>query len=365
MEQVEVLVVGAGAAGVGIGVALKKLELNFGILERHKVGASFTKWPKETRFITPSFTSNAFNLPDLNALTPDTSPAFTLGKEHPSGVEYARYLGALAQHYELPVAQKTTLTRIEKLDEGFIVYTNDGAIQTRFVIWAVGEFQFPRYSIPGSEVGIHYGRVKSWESLEGNQHLIVGGYESGIDAAHQLAMQGKQALVLDPQAPWDSDSGEPSLDLSPYTHERLEAAMDTGLVKLARLEVQQIEQRDRHYELHHAEGTIRTPTPPIIATGFGGGFEKLQGLLEFEGQRPILSEHDESTVAPGLFLAGPKVNHRDTAFCFIYKFRGRFPVVASAIADRLEVDTAVLEIYRKRSMWADDLEACCDSRCAC
>lgn len=365
MEQVEVLVVGAGAAGVGIGVALKKLGLSFGILERHKVGASFLKWPKETRFITPSFTSNAFNLPDLNALTPDTSPAFTLGKEHPSGAEYARYLGALVQHYELPVAEKTALKRIEKHSDGFMVHTSDGAIQSQFVIWAVGEFQFPRYSIPGSEVGLHYGRVNSWKNLEGQQHLIVGGYESGIDAACQLARQGKQALVLDPLGPWDSDSGEPSTDLSPYTHERLEALMDTGLIKLARLEIERIEHLEGHYQLHHAEGAIRTPTPPIIATGFGGGFEQLQDLLEFEGHRPILSEQDESTLTPGLFLAGPKVNHRNTAFCFIYKFRGRFPVVASAIAERLGVDTAPLEPYRTRSMWADDLEACCDSRCAC
>lgn len=98
VEETDVLIVGAGPAGIGLGVALQKITARFSILERDKIGASFRRWPKETRMITPSFTSNAFNLPDLNALTPDTSLAYSLGREHPSGKEYAMYLTALARH---------------------------------------------------------------------------------------------------------------------------------------------------------------------------------------------------------------------------------------------------------------------------
>lgn len=83
MEEKDILIVGAGPAGIGLGVALQKISARFGILERAKTGASFRRWPQETRMITPSFTSNAFNLPDLNALTPETSPAYSLGREHP------------------------------------------------------------------------------------------------------------------------------------------------------------------------------------------------------------------------------------------------------------------------------------------
>ena len=52
--QLDVLIVGAGAAGVGVGVALINAGIeHFGILERKEVGASFSGWPVETRFITP------------------------------------------------------------------------------------------------------------------------------------------------------------------------------------------------------------------------------------------------------------------------------------------------------------------------
>ncbi|MDX2007027.1 MAG: NAD(P)/FAD-dependent oxidoreductase [Meiothermus sp.] len=367
MERLDVLVVGAGAAGVGIGVALSKLELNFGILERHAVGHSFAQWPLETRFITPSFTSNAFNLPDLNAVTPDTSPAFSLGKEHPSGPEYAKYLKGLARHYGLPISEGVSVERVEQLldQEGFIVHTDDGRFHTRFLIWATGEFQFPLYPIEGSEHGIHYGKVKSWGQVRGDKHVVLGGYESGMDAAYNLALLGKEVIVLDPNAPWESQEGEPSVDLAPFTRERLQGLINSGRITLAQLGVDKVEKKRDHYLIHHQEGAIKASNPPIVATGFGGGLEPLDDLFEVVDGKPLLSEKDESTAAKGLFLVGPKVNHLDTAFCFIYKYRARFPVVAEEIGKRLGADTSALELYRKRGMWADDLQACCTSRCAC
>merc|ERR1711871_605449 len=69
---------------------------------------------------------------------------------------------------------------------------------------------------------------------------------------------------------------------------------------------------------------------------------------------PSLNSMDESTKTPGLFMVGPGVYHKislgekdkdandgqselEFIFCFLYKFRARFPVVASAIADKLGI----------------------------
>ena len=80
VEKKEIVIIGAGAAGVGMGVTLTELGMSdFVILEKEKVGNSFANWPQETRFITPSFTSNGFGMSDLNAVAVDTSPAYTLG----------------------------------------------------------------------------------------------------------------------------------------------------------------------------------------------------------------------------------------------------------------------------------------------
>ena len=58
------------------------------------------------------------------------------------------------------------------------------------------------------------------------------------------------------------------------------------------------------------------------------------------------------------------VRHEDAIFCFIYKFRQRFAVVANAIAQQLGIDTEPLEVYRKKQMFLDDL-SCCEEECAC
>lgn len=103
MDRFDCIIVGAGPAGIGVGIALQDMGLTqFVILERSEVGASFLLWPEEMRFITPSFTSNAYGLLDLNAIALNTSPAYTLGTEHPSGEDYADYL-----RYFSPYCAKT------------------------------------------------------------------------------------------------------------------------------------------------------------------------------------------------------------------------------------------------------------------
>ena len=115
MENKEVIIIGAGAAGVGMGVALKDFGINnFAILERKQVGNSFIKWPEQTRFITPSFTSNGFGMPDLNAIAIDTSPSYTLGEERLSGKDYAKYLQLVSEEYKLPIKTNCKVQSIKK-----------------------------------------------------------------------------------------------------------------------------------------------------------------------------------------------------------------------------------------------------------
>ncbi|MEE9975178.1 NAD(P)-binding domain-containing protein (plasmid) [Klebsiella pneumoniae] len=65
----EVVIVGAGPAGVGMAALLRRSAIqDILVVDSHEVGASFMRWPEETRFITPSFFSNPFGQPDLNAM---------------------------------------------------------------------------------------------------------------------------------------------------------------------------------------------------------------------------------------------------------------------------------------------------------
>ena len=67
---------------------------------------------------------------------------------------------------------------------------------------------------------------------------------------------------------------------------------------------------------------------------------------------------------PGVFLVGPTVRHGEHSFCFVYKFRQRFGIVANAICrglGRRDTDISV-GICRKQNMFLDDLK-CCEGTC--
>lgn len=81
MQHHKVAIIGAGAAGIGMAITLKDFGItDVIILEKGTVGHSFKHWPKSTRTITPSFTSNGFGMPDMNAISMDTSQHLHLMK---------------------------------------------------------------------------------------------------------------------------------------------------------------------------------------------------------------------------------------------------------------------------------------------
>ena len=368
----EVVIVGAGAAGLGSAVALKEFGVDdVIILDRHEVGASFRRWPQEMRFITPSFTSNAFGLLDLNAIVPGTSPAFTLDREHPSGKAYAQYLDNVVHHFELQVKAGIDVSSVTVEENGtFTLTTSDRPVRARHLIWAAGEFQYPnRNSIEGAEFCCHSSDVSTWQELEGDSFTVIGGYESAADAAVSLVQLEKNVTVLARTATWRREDPDPSISLSPYSRERLEWADSTGDVELVEdVEITCVRENGGTWIVEASDGRQwPSETRPILATGFKKSLGYIQDLIEYnEGGAPIVTEEaDESTLVPGLFLSGPIVEHRGVNFCFIYKFRQRFAVVADAIAQRLGKDTTeAVAARRAAGMYLDDL-SCCAESCAC
>ena len=207
VEGYDLVIVGAGASGVGCGIMAQRFGIDPArtlVLERGAAaGSTFDQWPAEMRFITPSFNQQAFGFMDLNSIAYDTSPAQLLHEQHPTGIQYAEYLRKVAEDHALPVAVETNVTAVTPLQhdagEGFEVSVTQprGAarklpdrIRAKFVIWAAGEFQYPRADgFPGAEHCVHNSRVASWAELaeSSDERIVIGGYESGIDATVNLA----------------------------------------------------------------------------------------------------------------------------------------------------------------------------------
>jgi len=370
VQQFDVAVIGAGAAGIGVAIALQDADIeNTVVIDRHEVGSSFEAWPRETKFLSPSFPTNSIGMLDLNSIAIGTSPAHTLDREHPTGREYASYLRGVAEHFAVPVQPGTNVISIQPTKAGFRIDTNEGEMLAQFVIWAAGEFRYPNHCpFPGAELCRHTSTISSFRELPDSEFIVIGGYESGIDAAMHLGFHQKKVTVLSRGASWDLDSSDPSVSLSTYTKERLATIrrLDREVHLISDVDVCQVIQTPEGYEVRSRQGAAwRSPGPPILATGFLGSHQMVAGLCEMrEDDYPLLTSNDESTKTPGLFFAGPLVRHDSHIFCFIYKFRQRFAVVAKAIATRMGLSAPDLEHYRKWGMYLDDL-SCCGEECVC
>ncbi|MEM6930553.1 MAG: NAD(P)-binding domain-containing protein, partial [Myxococcota bacterium] len=130
--------------------------------------------------------------------------------------------------------------------------------------------------------------------------------------------------------------------------------------------VSRVEEVDGGFAVITDDGQrFETPVPPLFAGGFVGGHELVSNLFaQRDDGYPLLTKHDESTVVPGIFLCGPAVRHGNLIFCFIYKYRQRFAVVAKAIATSLGLPAEKLEAYRAWGMYLDDLSVC-GQDCVC
>jgi len=126
-----------------------------------------------------------------------------------------------------------------------------------------------------------------------------------------------------------------------------------------------------------SEVVVHTAQPPVLCTGFEGSVASVaRNLFAFADEADeakgclcgaaMLTDDDESTAVPGVFLVGPSVSHGDLSFCFVYKFRQRFGIVADKICRGLGRDTAAaVAECRKTNMYLDDLSCCVGSCGTC
>ena len=256
-----------------------------------------------------------------------TSPAFSLHSEHPSGVEYASYLSAIAKTNELRCKFDTEVCAVTKAVESqdenadspptlFSVTIHahgeedtKETLTARYVVWAAGEFQYANKEdsgLRGAQLCMHNSEVESWHDVSGDEFVVIGGYESGVDACYNLAKAKKTVSLLASTPCWDTKTTDPSTELAPYTAARLREVCSPQFEgprpKLyAPLRVIEVEESREGYvvtaEWLHAEEKVEAPlraktlisadedraaglpgkklfiktkNKPIIATGFEG-----------------------------------------------------------------------------------------------
>lgn len=356
----KVIIIGAGPAGIGVAAALQRAGItDICILEKGAaVGATFRAWPSFISFLTPSFQSNSFHLPDLNAVTPNSSPGHSLQTQHPTGTGYAAYLAYIAEELRIPIRCKTEVVSISKNAKGFTLKTTAGKFTAVTVVWAGGEFSYPSFpDIGGAALCTHYAHCDAEELRERQgRQCIIGSYESGLDCAYFFAQHGIDADVFGDNPTMTDD---PSVTLAPRTFDRMREPVFQRHVRSITERVTSVENVRGRYVVTTNAGAEIYDNPPILCTGFTQVPPLLTPHVVTHDGVARLTREDESTICSGLFFTGPSVNHATSKYCFVYKFRQRFPVVAAAIARRLGHDPGeMVRYYKKNTMYVKNPTSC-------
>lgn len=198
-DCLDVIVVGAGQAGLALAWHLKRQDRRFVVLDSaHELGHSWRSRWDSLRLFTPA---QYDGLPGMAF----PAPADT----YPSKDEVADYLVAYAARFELPVLLRTTVTRLERSDDRFVVHTNQGRLRARQVVVATGPFQTPvvpavARGLGAGVVQLHSADYRRPGQLPEGPVVVVGAGNSGLQIADELADTHAVTLAvgsLSPQLP--------------------------------------------------------------------------------------------------------------------------------------------------------------------
>ncbi len=181
-DAVDVVIVGAGAAGLATACALHEAGRSYRLLEQGTWGGTMYHYPRRKIVMTE----------------PATIPGFgKIGKKIISKEELLETWAKAIEKIQVKVEENNQVNGIEGEDGAFQVHTSKGIISSRKVVLAIGRRGTPRkMGVPGEELQkVTYGFTDA-EQYAGRRVLVVGGGDSALEAAIQIAELGSAEVAL-------------------------------------------------------------------------------------------------------------------------------------------------------------------------
>jgi len=178
----DVVVVGGSQAGLAMAWHLARQGLRFVVLEAGpELGHTWRSRWDSLKLFTPA---------QYDALPGMAFPA--PADTYPTKDPVADYLQAYANAADLPVRLNAKVSGLRQLGEGFEVRTADETYHARQVVVATGPFQVPfvppaARRLDASVTQVHSADYRSPQALPDGPVLVVGGGNSGMQIAEELA----------------------------------------------------------------------------------------------------------------------------------------------------------------------------------
>lgn len=323
----DVLLVGAGPAGLAAAMHFRQVGLDVLHVEEGELAQTILRFPTGVRLFS---TCASLALPGFPfGSDPDASP---------TREEYVAYLGESAAAAGLRVETATTAVSAEAVQGGYRVELRgpDGAqrsVDACNVVVASGGYFFPNtLGIPGEDQPHVHHYFRSEIVSPNERMVVVGGRNSAIEAAVNIAEAGAEALLV------YRKSRLPRSNIKPWLLPRLDAQIRAGRIHVRYRSVP-LEVTPRGVVLSEADGNsqLQPADAVFLLTGYGPDYRLLQGAgIRFHKRtaRPLFTEATLESRSPGIFLCGTVVlrvnqeaatieNSRDHALLMLDSIRAR------------------------------------------
>jgi len=185
------VVIGAGHAGLAMSRCLADRGLEHVVLERGRLGERWrtARWDS-FRLLTPAW---MMRLPG-HAYHGENADAFL------TVPELVSYLAEYARSFDAPVHEMTTVTRVSRDGDGYLVRTDRGEWRCSNVVIATGYHSCARVpamaaGLPSEVVQVNPASYRRPGLLADGGVLVVGASASGVQIADELAQSGRDVVL--------------------------------------------------------------------------------------------------------------------------------------------------------------------------
>lgn len=302
MKKEQTIIIGAGPCGLAAGIELQRIGIMPLIIEKRNIVHSISQYPTYMTF---------FSSPD--ALEIGDIP-FTTANDRPSRLEALNYYRTAAQRHKLRIKPYTTVAKITKHEQHFILDTVDQygdteQYEAERVIISTGYFDHPNMlGIPGEDLPKVSHFFHEAHPYAGLQVAIIGGSNSSIDAAMELERIGAHVTVI-------YRGTQYSRSIKPWVRPQFEAKVAKGAITMM-FESRTEAIHHRYIEVATPEGLVQIENDFVLAlTGFHPDHEFLTaaGITFEEEGHPTFHEDTMESNVPGIYLAGVVVSRKHDA----------------------------------------------------
>jgi thioredoxin reductase/Pyruvate/2-oxoacid:ferredoxin oxidoreductase delta subunit len=179
----DLCIVGAGPAGFSCSLQAKAKGLNFVTIDQESLGGTVSKYPRRKLVMTQPVRLPLYGM--LRGTSFEKEELMAIWKD-------------LAEKHSLPIRSGVEFQGLERKSDGrYVVKTNEGEIQARHVVLALGRRGTPRkLGVSGEDLPkVAYNLIDA-QSYQDRDILVVGGGDSAVEAAVALAEQPENRVSL-------------------------------------------------------------------------------------------------------------------------------------------------------------------------